>query len=127
MRRCCVGVAFFVGCTHIGESDIARPYASTPQLRLREDGATSIGPAGRPLRRLCRLDVRYSEPTARGVVPRGARRIGVPREGPATESPVEGVEPRSERAFERARNDVNPVRQGCNIPRTELEPEPPRW
>jgi hypothetical protein len=39
MHRCCVGVAFFVGCTHIGESDIAQPQASTPQLRLREDGA----------------------------------------------------------------------------------------
>jgi len=43
--------------------------------------------------------MRYIEPTARGVVPRGTGRIEVQREGPATESPMDGVERRSERAF----------------------------
>lgn len=42
-------------------------------------------------------------------------------------TPVDDAERVPRERATRARNDVNPVRLGCNNPRADSEPEPPRW
>jgi hypothetical protein len=125
-----------------GKATVALPYASEGSSEFvsggSSHGASSIGPVGPgffgarvglDIEVFILLRGRRSERAIRTERELGGRekRFG---KSLVTEVSVVAVEPmrlmRECEESRRAGNGTNPVRLGCNIPRTVLEPEPPR-
>jgi hypothetical protein len=124
-------VTFFEGCTCTGEGDSRTTLSvrGSNRARLWRVFARCIAHRSN---RAGFFGIRVGWTCRSGSLSReGRTREGLAMSGrcealSVTKAAVVAVELEVREGCERTGNGANPVRLGCNIPRTVLEPEPPR-